>query len=187
MILSDIDDVALNWLGGFREFLQRVNISVNTDHPLSWDLGKWVNHHSVKDLVEEFNSSPAFEKLDPVEGAVKYLTLLSEEHEIVGITCCGIQAMEARQRNLRHVFGDVFTELMCLPLDGDKTAALKKYPTSWWIEDKFENAVIGANVGHISLLFDKSYNRGTDSPLVTRVSGWQAAYDLIKSGKKAAV
>lgn len=184
MILVDIDDVLLDWIGGFEAFVKSKGIQTKTNRPMNWDLGAWIEHDRVIDLVTEFNNSRDFGTLLPVDGAVGAISQLAEKHEIHAITCCGESEDIIRRRavNIKAFFGDDIGKITCLPLGVSKIDALKVYPKgSVWIEDKWENAVDGAELGMRSILLDKPYNGGQkQDERVTRLHRWCDIVDHIK-------
>lgn len=184
MVLVDIDDVLLDWIGGFEAFIKSKGITTKTARPMNWDLGKWIEHDSVTDLVTEFNASPLFARLNTVDGAVAAITVLAEKHKIIAITCCGDSDAIRRMRaeNIESHFGSRISGIHCLALGEDKAPLLQAYDSgAFWVEDKWENAVCGADAGHKAILLDKPYNGAQkEDPRVKRLYRWCDIVDHIK-------
>lgn len=174
-VLVDVDDVLLHWTDGFRNYLKSKGIITTSKHPKEWDLTHWVGREALP-FIEEFNHSEEFGKLEADLEAISSLQYLhGRGFPIHAITSCTDDKAAAvrRMTNLECHFGSIFEEVICLPLRGSKIDALRRYQRgSFWVEDKLENAIDGARVGHRALLIDKPHNQGGDHPQVTRCEGW---------------
>jgi FMN phosphatase YigB (HAD superfamily) len=159
MILTDVDGVLLNWIHGFKEFVELKGFTVDTDEPYHYDLRTWLKTDNVLPLIEEFNYSSYFKQLKPIAGAVDAMSRLSKKYQIVVISSCGVGLEEARTENLVNVFGDIFKDIICIPLAVSKERYLARYKNCWWIEDNYEHAKSGADLGHTTLLFKKYTNQ----------------------------
>ena len=88
-----------------------------------------------------------------------------------------------REENLKREFGEtVFERIECLDCGADKTEALKRYEDSEfiWVEDKPENAEVGAKLGLKSFLLNQPYNKYYNvNDNVTRVKNWKDLYEWI--------
>ena len=70
-ILLDVDDVLLNWIGGFAQYAAtRLQNSV-VGLPDSWNMGEWLGttNEAAFELIEEFNVSVHFGRLVSVDGS----------------------------------------------------------------------------------------------------------------------
>jgi FMN phosphatase YigB (HAD superfamily) len=173
MIHFDVDDVLLDWLGGFRSFL-KVNHGIETDPdgPGTWSLDAWVGRPAAA-LVRQFNSSVHFERLEPTQGAIDLIKSL-QGRTLRVITSCNVdgsfQIKEARQRNLLGVFGNAFKHVHILDLGQSKRKVLEEIPKGVWVEDNYFHAIDGANAGHETYLLRTSHNRGLAAhPKIKRV------------------
>jgi uncharacterized HAD superfamily protein len=92
-------------------------------------------------------------------------------------------AIKLREQNLDRLFGKgVFERVVCLGCGDDKDEALERYRDSnfVWVEDKAENADLGAKMGLDSYLINHIYNENhTLNDNVTRVDNWKHLYDYI--------
>jgi len=186
IIVTDCDGVLLSWFHSFEWWMKRKGykaVKISYDVSEQYDISK----KRAIDLVEIFCESAAIGYLPPLKDAIKYVRKLHEERGAVFhcITSIGTDpyAIKLREQNLNRVFGEtVFERIHCLPCGADKTEALERYRDSdfVWVEDKLENANIGAEMGLRSFLIDHPYNRtGVPHYDVTRVDNWEEIYNHI--------
>lgn len=182
LVLVDVDDVILHWTEAFRSFLEKKGVITTSKYPTQWDLTHWVGQPALP-FIEEFNHSEDFEHLEADEAAIFYLNRLFNQGFLIhAITSCtdDPKAVQRRMDNLERHFGNIFEGVTCLPLRGCKEDALRKHQRgSFWVEDKLENAILGAKVGHRAMLIDRPHNRMEDHPEVTRCESWGTIYGLI--------
>jgi hypothetical protein len=74
----------------------------------------------------------------------------------------------------------VFTEVTCLGTGADKDEALSVYKNSkmWWIEDKVENAVAGANAGLKPIVMEHGFNMDTNHGYHV-AKNWEDIYNIV--------
>ena len=136
-------------------------------------------------LVRAFNESAAIGFLPPLRDAIHYVRKLHEEHGYVFrvITSLSLNkhAGRLRQKNLFKLFGTAIDDVLCLDTGADKDEALAPYKDSGliWIEDKPENADLGAKLGLTSYLIEHKHNMNHDNNDVTIVKNWKELYELI--------
>jgi hypothetical protein len=180
IILTDCDGVLLSWVHSFEWWMKRKGYKpCAVSYNVSEQYG--ISQKHAADLVEVFCESAAIGYLPPLKDAIKYVRKLHEEQGAVFhcITSIGIDpyAVKLREHNLNRVFGEtVFERIHCLPCGADKTEALKRYEGSGfvWVEDKLENANLGAQMGLRSFLINHPYNEmGVVHDDVTRVNNWK--------------
>lgn len=185
LILTDVDDVLLDWLKAFRNFLLSKNIDTHTPELLDWDLRTWVKTHpdEVKYLVMEFNNSPAFSKIPVLDDAKEVLPRLRRSHDLVAVTACARdeKTVSQRKKNLK-LLGVDFKEVHCINIGEDKSEILKNYPQSIWVEDKYEGALQGSKLGHQTFLINRSYNLHQTHESINKVSCWREIERKIKKG-----
>jgi 5'(3')-deoxyribonucleotidase len=127
------------------------------------------------DYIREFHRSPMMGQLLPEPCAAVVLPkLYSHGYRFVAITACldEPEVQRAREDNLRSVFGFPFEAVHCVGLGFDKTALLKHYDRSIWVEDMPMHAVAGADLGHRTYLLHRLHNAGLNHPKVMRVRDW---------------
>ncbi len=137
--------------------------------PHAWDMIDWLRVDSidtVNSMVAEFNQTrwefgclPAIAKADQIVDKID-----KDRFDVVAITCCSIDTttVSLRRANLYHVFGDVFQDVICLPLNTSKKEALSKFKDKdvvAWIEDKPSAALDGKELGFKSFLIRCEHNR----------------------------
>lgn len=187
IILTDVDGVLLSWVHSFEWWMKRKGFkkSPQISYKVSEVYG--ISEDEADVLVRHFNESAAIGFLPPLGDAIKYVRKFHEEHGAVFhcITSLGTEpyAQRLREENLKRVFGDsIFERIECLDCGADKTEALKRYEDSEfiWVEDKPENAEVGARLGLKSFLLTHPYNINYNAETnkeVTRVRNWKAIYD----------
>lgn len=169
-IILDCDDVLLDWIGGFRQYAAtRLQHSV-VGEPQSWHMGEWLgtSDEVAFELVEEFNASVHFGRLSPVEGATEVVKRWDQLLKGLNgtrlhvLTSCSSdeKTVAMRRKNLELVFGEgVFDSIHCLDLGQSKRKVLQAWaPGAIWIEDNYKNAVMGAEVGHLTYIRRRPHN-----------------------------
>lgn len=184
LFLTDVDGVLLNWMAGFEAFIRAKGIPVSDDEPQEWDLEAWFKEKvDIRALVQEFNHSPAFAELPCYPDALMGLRFLcgTHQHRIVAITSCSDlpQVWQRRQDNLVQHFGEVFDQLICLPLGESKLKHLKRFEPTWWIEDKPEGALAGHEAGHRSMLITRPWNVSFFHPDIRKHDDWHEIAERI--------
>jgi len=186
IILTDCDGVLLSWVHSFEWWMKRKGYKKHeTSYKVSEQYG--ISEDEANVLVGHFNESAAIGFLPPVGDAIKYVKKLHEEHGYVFhcITSMGTEryAIRLREENLKNVFGStVFERIKCLDCGADKTEALRRYENSdfVWVEDKPENAEVGAKLGLRSFLINRPYNLDYNvNSDVVRVNNWKEIYEHI--------
>lgn len=186
----DVDGVLCNWQDQFDTWMVKKGYSKIDGHNSTYHINEQFNidRKHAWELVHQFNNSAAMGWLPALRDAVPYVNKLFAEHGYYfhAITSISddVYAQRLREMNLRELFDpDAFSRITCLATGADKHEALEPYRDSglWWIEDKAENAILGAEIGLKSLLMDHSYNSHVSHPGVTRVQNWKEIYELITS------
>ena len=102
--------------------------------------------------------------------------LVEAGYRFLAITSLSLdeKAKTLRVRNLKRLYGDVFVDVICLDTGADKDDALEYYRGSgmYWLEDKWENAVLGADLGLKSILVDHPHNAEYSDERIVRASTW---------------
>jgi len=185
-ILTDCDGVLLWWEIAFHQWMQdkghnKLDVDTYDMHVMYPKLGK----QEAKNQIKTFNESawmcclPTFKDAD--QGVAK---LFDNNYRFTVITSLSTDpyAKKLRWLNLNNNFGnDAFDELVCLETGGDKDRALEPYRDSglYWIEDKWENAVLGAEMGLKSILINHPHNQHGHHDMVTRVDNWQEIVSIV--------
>lgn len=182
-LVCDVDDVLLNWMDGFKAFLDNKGVPRQPGNPKDWDMTTWLNGVEYVPFIEEFNSSPAFGELKPVENAVEALgSLFNYGASIFLVTSCteNASSIKMREENLYEHFGEIFEEVNCLPLGASKSDILKRYKRgAHYIEDNHGHAVRGLREGMKPIILDRDHNMHLEHPEVIRCSNWDEIYKII--------
>lgn len=190
-ILTDVDGVLLNWNSAFEYFMAKNGYLLLDDNKNRYSLSKrfGITRDVMDEYVNEFNQSKMISNLKPFRDSEHYVKQLSSEgYRFIAITNVGvsIKTTEYRTENLISCFGDIFDDIICLPLGTSKYEILSKWEESglYWIEDKFSNALDGHSIGLNAILVDHEYNRDfstTRFPRVSNETPWKEIYDIIAS------
>ena len=186
-ILTDCDGVLLNWEDAFHEWMaargyNRVQQGTY-DLAVAYDIHKDHKH----DVVREFNASAWMCCLEPFRDARSGVARLVEagyHFDVITSLSLDPYAKKLRQQNLDTHFGKTpWNDLVCLDTGADKESALEPFRDTglWWIEDKWENAVLGADLGLRSVIITHHHNSEYHDPRITRVDSWNQLADLILS------
>lgn len=171
LVVLDCDDVVLDWHKGFIEYVEaNTPHKLNHNHPHdSWDMWDWfydLPKERFTELVVEFNGYPRV--LQPTEMArPALLDLYYAGNELVVLTSfggCPIQT-KFRQDYLKVVFGDIFKEIIVLPLGYCKKDSLKKLNPRVFIEDNKAHAEKAIDLGIRTYLVSTTYNQGCEGAI----------------------
>ena len=184
LVLTDIDGVMLDWEAAFHDWMESKGFQRNSiaTYDMHVVYGQKRNH--IKALITEFNNSAWMCCLKPLRD-VQYGVeqLVKAGYRFGAITSLSLDpyAKELRTQNLVNLFGDVFDFVICLDTGADKDEALLPYKDSglFWIEDKPENAKLGADLGLKSLLIRHEHNAWFDYDGVKKVDTWAQVYNTI--------
>jgi hypothetical protein len=182
-ILTDADGVILNWETHFHSWMDARGYNKVKNGIYDINEQYDVSLKESKRLVIEFNNSAWIGSCPALRDARSGIATLYEHgYNFVCITSLSLDpyAKELRWQNLRRLFGsEAFIDLVCLDTGADKDAALEPYRNSGlqWLEDKPENAVLGADLGLNTIIVDHSYNRELDDPRIRRAANWK---DIVK-------
>ena len=185
IILTDVDGVLLDWAQGFDTFLEqhyKIKVKDSTQYTahLRWE----GTREQMKTVAWHFNMSAWMRYLNPLRDSVPVVKKLGEEGwRFIAITSMHVDAYahKLREDNLKELYGDVWTQVISLPTGGDKNEALLPWKDSGylWVEDKFSNAVLGADMGLTSILMKHDFNAYMDDTRITKVDNWQQIYYYI--------
>jgi FMN phosphatase YigB (HAD superfamily) len=185
VILVDCDGVLLDWEYAFDRWMDRHGYVIHDPTNYLMSVKYQLEHVESRKLIRMFNESASIRKIPPLRDAMKYVRKLHTDHGYI-FHCITSQtddeyAQHLRKKNLQELFGpSTFETFEILPCGADKDGALQKYKFSecWWVEDKPENANVGAQLGLKSLLMHHVHNQNEDGKY-TRVCNWAEIYDII--------
>lgn len=189
IILTDCDGVCLDWEWAFMQWMAHNGMKPAVEdwkavYKVSDRFG--VSHADGKRLTSQFNSSAAIGFMPPLRDAQWFIKKLNEQHGIKFVAVTSLHedpyAQKLRTENLRKLFGDAFIDFHYLACGADKDEILEelshKYYGAPWIEDKPENADVGASCGFESYLMEHGHNMDYEGP-ATVVRNWEELYQLM--------
>jgi FMN phosphatase YigB (HAD superfamily) len=188
VILVDADGVLLNWEYAFEIWMEQHGFEQIPGGELDYDIGKryGISREQTTRLIKMFNESAAIGFLPPLRDAMYYVEKLHKEHgytfHCITSVSTDPNTIKLREMNLRKLFGKtVFQKIVCLDTGAPKDTALYQYRDTgcWWIEDKVENAELGAKLGLNSLLMEHGHNMNHYHDHVRTVKNWKEVYELI--------
>lgn len=189
-ILSDCDGVLLDWNYSFEKWMKYhfdLEVKDETKYKITDRYGSTWNLESDSKfyLPKVFCNSSRIGTLKPMNDSVLYVKKLYEEFgitiDVVTSLSLDPESVKLRQQNLQNVFGNAIDRIVCLDTGADKDEALEEWRNSdlIWVEDKTENAILGAEMGLDAFIIDHPYNRDCQDPRVKRVKGWKEIYNYI--------
>lgn len=133
-------------------------------------------------LVQEFFHAPTFGNLPPLEGAMQAVQrLYGAGWEFVAITACPDFVHDRRHRNLIHVFGIEFRDVLYSGFGGCKKDILSGFTPSVWVEDNVGHAEIGLELGYDTFLINQRHNLDKATK-ATRVDTWAEIEERLCTG-----
>ena len=167
-IFTDLDDVALDFMGGFAAAMSDV-LGRTLDPRLAdnWNLGPWMGVDDYIPYVKRFLASEAFGTLPAKPFAPLFFPTAAEAgHPIYAVTASATdkEATQRRLANLRALFGDIFQDVIFVPLGQSKRPHLtdlidKVGRRGIWLEDNHKNARDGAGLGLETYVVRTPHNR----------------------------
>jgi hypothetical protein len=188
LILTDCDGVCLDWEWAFNVWMQEHGFEEIAGSKLNYDMSirYGIPREQVVKLIRIFNESAAIGFLPAQRDAMYYIKRLHEEHgyRFHAITSVSLDpnTIKLREMNLHKLFGETaFPKIVCLDTGAPKDAALYQYRDTgcWWIEDKTENAELGASLGLNSLLMEHGHNMHHYHDHVRTVKNWEEVYRIV--------
>ena len=185
VILTDVDGVLLNWEYAFKCWMEQYGYELkkdNTHYDVSDRYG--ISYEKGKELVWAFNQSAAIGFLPPLRDAMYYVDLLHRKHgytfHMITALSNDEHAQKLRIQNTKKLFGETaFTQFIFCDTGADKDDVLEPYRDTGliWIEDKFQNAELGNDLGLESIMVEHAHNMyNTTFPTFAR---WKDIYEYI--------
>jgi FMN phosphatase YigB (HAD superfamily) len=183
----DVDGVLLKWEEAFDNFMAGQGLTKKDQG--HFDLRKHypeVPAEALNTYISVFNESAYMRYLEPMDGAVEYVTKLADEgykFSVITSQTLNKVANRAREDNLKEVFGDVFEDFTFLETGQGKYFALQKFNMGTiWIDDKPDNVESGKVLGLVPILLDLPHNRSYNNKQmnIQRANSWKDIYDIIK-------
>lgn len=169
-VILDCDDVLLDWMGGFRAFVEKITgVVPDPAGPNSWEMGEWLGMPDdiIFELIRNFNASPDFGQLDARFDALLTLPAFHRMgHKLTVLTSCSDDpiTVQRRRENLHAHFGDIFQQVICMPLRESKKNWLNILERGIWVEDNYKNGTLGHGCGHRTFMVRRCHNRAHEMP-----------------------
>ena len=185
-ILTDVDGVLLDWETAFHAWMAEKGYDRTGDSEISYHMDQLygIDKERAKELILRFNESAWIGYLKPLRDSVEVLhdMMIQEGFHFEAITSLSLDhwAGELRRKNLERWFGASVRRCICLDCGGHKDEILKEYDPTWWIEDKWENAIAGLNAGHRVILMNHGHNQDRTDDRIYRADNWKEIYSIIK-------
>ena len=192
LIGVDIDEVLAEFVAALCGFHNsKYGTSLEKNDISSYDFCEvWggTEEEAVKKVLE-FQSSPEFKELAPIQGAQKVTRGLSLKHDLITISSRPKIVYGETRRWLNYHFPSTFSELHFTnewhKQDGEpiieKLDLCNKFGVGVLIEDYLKTAITCAEMGIPVLLLDQPWNKASELPeKVTRVYSWQDIEERIE-------
>lgn len=188
-IIVDCDGVLLDWAYAFDVWMGEHGYKriPDTDKYYNQSLRYGITDDESYRQIKKFNESGCVGFIPAFKDSVEYVTKLNRmgwRFEVISCLDKDKYAQRLREKNLRHIFGDVFDFIDCA-LDftkGKEQYLLDRYEgkSYYWIEDSVNHAKSGENVGLKSILVDHPYNQTWDG---MRVNNWKEIFYIIEESR----
>ena len=186
LILTDCDGVLLDWEAKFIEWMGAKGFAPNPNefvYEMAQRFG--MKKPKIREFIREFNESAWIGFLDPFLDSVWGMEQLSAKGYTFGaITSLSEDEYAKKMRiiNLGNLFPtSTFEFVECIGTGADKDESLLSYKDSgmYWIEDKPENAKLGADLGLNSIMLRHQHNANFSYDGVHVVDNWAQIVNYI--------
>lgn len=188
VILTDCDNVLLNWFANIPFFLMSKGFPI--DHLQGKIEGNQFFDH--KELFStdcedtsfsrlmEYNTSTFVSTLPAMEvAALEVLPRLSDIVDIIVVTNISDNPIskQYRTQNLRSIYGDVFSDIICLNPHSDKSKSIKQIAAQreviLWTDDRVEHVKEGIKAGVPSYQYTYDMHCGRNTGEVDEINSWR--------------
>lgn len=158
----DRDDVLVNWHQSFVKFLNvKHDIWPDTWGPKTWDLREWIGP-DAPGLVLEHNASHYMRNISPCHKACEAVLYLREQGHTASVATAAGTAPKVRRmvrENLEEHFGpNAFGAIEHVGVGQSKRDILLRREGAVYVEDSYDNALIGVELGMITYCIRRTHN-----------------------------
>jgi FMN phosphatase YigB (HAD superfamily) len=167
LILCDIDEIVLNWIDGFQNYLEELNYKKIADLKHAY----WVNlayeiDIDSKILVDRFNNSEMFANLELVPGALEGInSLKSMGYHLVAISAVPntSKIFSSRLKNFEKHFSQSPFDGYCFVGNKEKRPLLETFQPFVFIEDNPQHISCAIDLGIKTTGLWMPYNRDCEN------------------------
>jgi mannosyltransferase OCH1-like enzyme len=167
-LIIDADGVLLDFVSGFRTFLQNTHQISFDGEPSKYNFSDKLPNQNVGSLIKEFINSEYFINTPAHQDAKDFIAYIKEMIPYITIdvvTSCETECptiANKRKATLINHFGDVFSNIITLPLGASKIDTLKKLKsqtgTGVYIDDLDVHYHEAKTAGHIPYMRVRKYS-----------------------------
>lgn len=179
ILLTDLDGVILDWSGRFDEYLKMYSPTSKSMDPTVFEQTDDIAQHMIA-----FNRSAWIGYLEPLRDAREILKNFKQDGwQIFACTAMGYDpySCSLRKKNIENLFPNIFDRVEMTAFGEPKHNWLSQWRNSGavWVEDKWANAIAGADFGLKTFLMKHSYNTKHDYQGVEKVDNWTQIYNKV--------
>lgn len=184
-IIVDCDGVLLDWCYAFDVWMseQGYNKILNRQSSYDQSYRYRISKEQANRQIRNFNESGCVGFIPAYKDSVEYVNKLYNNgwrFEVVSCLDKDKYAQGLREKNLLHLFGNVFDFIDC-SLDytyGKYDYLFQRYSgkNHYWIEDSISHANSGKEIGLRSVIMDHEYNKEWKG---LRVKNWKDVYWMV--------
>lgn len=182
----DVDGVILDYVSAIMKFAAKNDVRIGCTVP---EMNSWSMQCAFPDLtsdeiwgiIEEFNSSPDFGCIEPIEGAIETIDAIHKEFpgvSLVAVTSAG-ESDVTRQLRIQNLKDIPFDEINVIPLGVSKYDHLIKLPRgSAFVDDLMKNIRTSEDAQLTGVLFRQPYNEEDDHDRVAHK--WEDVHNHLR-------
>lgn len=181
ILITDIDEVLLDWSDSFDKFLreeyQYDGCHLRDNPKRLWDV-VGVHESDIGGVMAGHNDSPAFAYLDYKKDSAILKDNYKKFDKIIAVTSCGSEAsiQEKRIKNLKEKFGDIFDDIEFLDFLNPKHEALQRIKDTfsndkiYMIDDSVKDVAHARKIGIDAYVYKATFHDPKDLPVVESFS-----------------
>jgi uncharacterized protein len=185
----DMDEVIANQMQKLCEFynLKKGKLYSEKDfHTYNWWEVWGISREEAENIDKEFKNSELFNKIEPVEGAIDTITLLSKTNKLFIITSRPEKITEKTKEWVLRYLGGNIDIIHSGDFWGKKKSKLeicRELGVELMIEDHIKYSKECAENGVKVILIDKPWNKDLNHDNITRVKSWKEILEVINGSR----